>query len=440
MSSFANSTTRIIDPVYDRKNQRLEFRLHPDTLYLSNMRLLNIGITSDNGADNYNKALGAYGAIRSISLLDGSQLLDQLQSVPVVQTFKNLNRRNDTQLSTGRELYWSNYGFTSQGKYTVNANAIQRSSIKVNIQNPNNALAGKEAWISLRDCLSFLENSMSVPTNVYRQLRLVVEYNDPSVLKFLCNNENATHNTTENALLVVDEVNDGDLKERMMKEYKGVVYKPLEVDSVVVEGGNSAGGGGATDPFNSLANTPTGSRLKQSKSYLLNGFNDKKLHRLAIAQTPTSSATWVDTNVNTGLASVASVAQFHNELQVRVNGSNKLAGQGQSQSVTGDGSNRKLRFLNDTWGVSNVVQGFNSTGTNKQADYLATDVVPLVGEQQFLGLRIGEYIRELQIFYNRDGVFNNPKSTQQLTLNVIGEVEKAVIVNSDNSYNVVYAQ
>ena len=225
-----------------------------------------------------------------------------------------------------------------------------------------------------------------------------------------------------------------------MKEYKGVVFKPLEVDSVVVEGGNSAGGGGATDPFNSLANTPTGSRLKQSKSYLLNGFNDKKLHRLAIAQTPTSSATWVDTNVNTGLASVASVAQFHNELQVRVNGANKLAGQGQSQSATGDGSNRKLRFLNDTWGVSNVVQGFNSTGTNKQADYLATDVVPLVGEQQFLGLRIGEYIRELQIFYNRDGVFNNPKSTQQLTLNVIGEVEKAVIVNSDNSYNVVYAQ
>ena len=62
MSSFGNTTTRIIDPVFDRAGFRAEFRLPPGNVYMSNMRLLNIGITSSLD-DSYNNLVGALSVI-----------------------------------------------------------------------------------------------------------------------------------------------------------------------------------------------------------------------------------------------------------------------------------------------------------------------------------------------------------------------------------------
>ena len=440
MSSFSNTTTRIIDPVLDRKNNRLEFRLggSAPTCYLSNMRLLNIGITSDNAGDSYNKALGCLGAIRSISLLDGSVLLDQLQSSAIVSAWKATQKRNDENLSTERYLKYNALGYVASGEYSVTPPNYDADDIQVSVQNPhaNSTLVGKEAWINLRDMLSFLSSSMEVPTNVYKQLRLVVEYNSAGAMRYLVGRNDSTIETTQNGLLMVDEINDGELKDAMMANYKGVVFRPLEVDSVVAPGGTGAG-----EPFNGLANTSAVTAQKeQNNSYLVNGFNGKKLHRIAVTQTPTAPATWTNGTANEGLASVASVASWKNSLQIRINGANKMSGAGQTQSATGDGSNRKLAFLNDTWGVSNIVQSFNQTKLNKSSDYLDAGPLELQGEQQFLACEVKDLVREFQLFYNRTGVYNNPKSVQQLQLNIIGETEKAVVLNNDNSYNVVYTQ
>ena len=73
----ASLKTHLVDPIYDTSKFQTEFRLQGDTVYLSNMRLLDVGCTVDS-AVAYNALAGAYSVIKSIHLYDGNQLLDQL--------------------------------------------------------------------------------------------------------------------------------------------------------------------------------------------------------------------------------------------------------------------------------------------------------------------------------------------------------------------------
>jgi len=71
--------TVLIDPIFDRANFGSEFRLHPDTVYLPQFRLLNVGVTTATDNIEYNSLTGSYGLIRSIELLDGNQLIDKVE-------------------------------------------------------------------------------------------------------------------------------------------------------------------------------------------------------------------------------------------------------------------------------------------------------------------------------------------------------------------------
>ena len=58
MSVYNNRIkTHLIKPVYNGTNLRSEFRLESDTAYLSNMRLMDIGVTKSASQTQYN-ALG----------------------------------------------------------------------------------------------------------------------------------------------------------------------------------------------------------------------------------------------------------------------------------------------------------------------------------------------------------------------------------------------
>ena len=59
MSSYSNVTPRIIDPVFDRSN-RAEFRLPAGNVYLSSMRLINIGAVTATAATNYNPSFRSF--------------------------------------------------------------------------------------------------------------------------------------------------------------------------------------------------------------------------------------------------------------------------------------------------------------------------------------------------------------------------------------------
>ena len=59
------------------------------------------------------------------------------------------------------------------------------------------------------------------------------------------------------------------------------------------------------------------------------------------------------------------------------------------------------------------------------------------GAVDYFGCIVEEKIDSLQIFYDRSGVDGNASLVQQLRLNIMGQVEKAVIVNN-GEYRVIY--
>jgi hypothetical protein len=426
MSSYSNITPRIFDSVFDRSNLRAEYRLPAGQVYLSTMRLANVGFTST-GASSYNKLLGAYGAIRQISLFDGSQLLEQVKLAPQVLAFKNAKQRNDESISMNRKLKHSATGYVTSGRFTVDGatHQIKADDIKVREQEDEANSTGEDGWLSLKDVFSFLDRSLIVPTGVFTQFRVVVEYNDSAALAKLCSTNNlAPYATKTTGLLLVDEVNEGETRDLMMKNYQGVVYRPLELDTVIVPA------------ITGLADTAADKSKKQDQSFLINGFINKRVVRVALIQEPTDATTYENGNTVTGFGAVASQAQFAPQVQLRVNGANKLAARGISSESGHSSANRALAYLSDTWGEFTMVSGQQSLDSHGYASYVADD--SLKGTQQYLGLAVDERINELQLQYSRTGHVSSTQTSQQLRLHVMGEVERAVILGQ-GGYNVVYA-
>jgi len=94
--SYANGSirTQYLDPVSFVPNGRCAFELDGDKMaYLTNMRLLDIGCVGD-GADTYNRGLGALACIKSMRLLDGRSELSAIRNPAPYIFFKNANRSN----------------------------------------------------------------------------------------------------------------------------------------------------------------------------------------------------------------------------------------------------------------------------------------------------------------------------------------------------------
>jgi hypothetical protein len=230
-------------------------------------------------------------------------------------------------------------------------------------------------------------------------------------------------------LLLADEIEDGDMKDQMASQYQGVVFRPIESERVVAP---------AVDPAGTLDDSAGNVVKKQENSYVLHGARNKKLIKIVVVQTPTSSATWLDGNNVIGFGNVGSVAQYKTEVQFIVNGVAKIPSSGMSASETGTYANRRLAYLNDTWGRFNIITGQNVINLNRLDDFTADD--NLKGQQDYIGCMIDDTVAELRFNYNRTGIANNASTLQALNLNVFYEVEKALVMNGDGSYSVVYTQ
>ena len=411
-------TTREINSVFDRESFKTEFRLNPDTVYLANIRLCNSGITSSE-ADTYNKLLGAIACIKSIQLYDNNTLLDQILEGSFLNSFRNVNSVNSDNISMNRYLKHHGLGYLSEGDQSYVAGVPTRDSQKVLTQNPSDNV-GDKAWISLKDMLPFLKASSSLPTNVFTKLRLVINWKSATELKDLVTlRRDATISTIANTFLIADEVNNGDMKTQMMSGYQGVQYRPVEHDSVQV------------NAISGLADSAGNTTKTQSNNFMVNGFDNKRVRKLVIVQTPLDSTTWVDGVTNKGYSNQGSVAQYKTKYQCRVNGSNLIARDGW------DGDNQRLAHLVDSWGDCNIIAGQNNVFLD-DIDNNVEGGTELAGQLDYTGIIVDDTVREMIVDFERVGVFGNAKQNQALRLNIFGEVEKAVVVGSDGRYNVVY--
>lgn len=423
MTELYNSsiTTRLIDPVFDKAKFRSEFRLTSDTAYLTNLRLLNVGVQST-PAQDLNPLTGSAGCIKSIQLYDGNQLLDQLLEASIYNGFKSFMNPNDKNLSVNRNLNNNGLGYVVSGNQTQDATSgkASRDDLKVRTQNEPTDSDSK-AWVSVAEMLPFLRSSLYLPTNVYRNLRLVVNWKNANELKdMVADDRTHTLSTYEDTILVADEMNPSDSRDAVMNNYNGVVYRPVEHDSVDLPEITNANGSALT-----------GTKA-QSNSNMVKGFNGKMLHDLLVVQTPTKESTYTSGNASTGYANQGSQSLYKSKYQVRVNGANKLSRDGWV------GHNQRLGQLVDTFGECNIIMGQNQTFLEDGNNYIDNGTT-LMGQLDYTGLEVQEKIDELIVDVDRTGVEGNNSLNQRIRLNMFGTTQKEVVMRNDGRYNVIYS-
>ncbi len=417
MSTYnANIQTRLIDPVFDRKNFRAEYRLNANSVYLSNMRLLDMGITTAPGAGATfpNTLLGVW-CIKSIALFDGSELLDQLLESSLYRAFKNFNNTNDSVNSMEKQLARSGWGFMMDGDQTWDgdtpgAEGIEMSSLESwDIEEASTTNGQNKVWLSLKSVLPFLASSLYVPTDVFKNLRLVIEWKSPSELKNLGRDSTIDYDGLVGSFLAVDEVVQGDGRDSIIKNYQGVVYRAVEHDSVHV---------------NAVA-PAAGSKTTQNNRFLVNGYNNKTVERMLIVQTPTDATTWRDGTNNVGAANQGSLSQLNSSFQFRVNGQNKLPRTGFTRK------NQRLAALTDTYGECTLMPTQNFVYFPSIATFTPDENENKeFGQTDYTGVEIRESVREMVVEYNRDGVDGNTDINQPIRLNLFAEVVKSIRVDN----------
>lgn len=405
----ANIATRQFDPVYDKSNFRSEFRLPSDGVYLSNLRLADYGLAT---ASATLPGTGAF-CIKSIQLYDGNQLLDQVLEASLVKNFDAYNNSNDENASVENVLSRNAMGYMAAGNVSKNAagDGVDPDDIRVQVFS-DSAAGNRKAWLSLKNFLPFLGASLYVPTTVFKNLRLVVNWKSGEDLKNVIRDTTQVVNTFEDSILIADEMVAEEAVKKATSAYKGVVYRAIEHDSVHVD----------------AINPPADGTLEQQNRYLVNGFNNKSVGRLRVTQTPLQQNTWRPATTNLGFGNQGSVAQWATEYQFRVNGSNKLARNGV------DRRNQRLAMLTDTFGICNMPSFLNFT-------YIP-DMTPILpepqGELDYTGLHIDDKVSELVVEMKRTGVAGNDRLNQALRLNLFGEVTKALAMNKDGTYTISY--
>jgi len=237
----------------------------------------------------------------------------------------------------------------------------------------------------------------------------VVEFNDNV----------AANQTTTTPLLIVDEMWDSSVKNKLLNEFKGVEFVSVETDSLVVDAAFQVG---------DTVSKP------QAITKQLKGFNNKTLNRMFVVKAP-SVTVGADT-----IRTLGSQLYFNETDNIRVNGRNLLVGNGLDTPA------KSLAALTDTYGTCNSYLNTQTLplGFNNQA-LLAANELNMLRLQDYRCFRIGERVLQLDYQFGRLGVFDTDVATSNTrannsstTLHFFGEVPKKLQVNEDLTYLIAY--
>ena len=402
-----------IQPVSHQKNYRTEFRLEPDNLYLSNLRLINIGVTGKVG-NKLNQLVGALGVIKSISLLDGNETLDTLNNFNQYAGFRCYNRTNDENISQNYRLKKNYMGFINLGSnldYVGGpAGFVQVGALRNPSELTDNVDTTPTMWVSLKDYFPFLEGSEYVPTSIYKNFRIVIEYEN-DVDNITPEDTDAFETTIP--FLVADMIDNDNVKSQILQNYNGVRFSPIENSRVVL---------------NAIVPTVGNPNPTQSQTFTINAFNDKTIERLLLVKEPVSTSS--DT-----IGRLGSIGQYLESTQYNINGANLLQGAGLTSR------NMTLAMLYDLYGDCNNIA---PNGYLAESENYITDL-DLVNRLEYTAVHIGDYVQNFQLQYGRTGQFDAAEAdqsvlplNQRLNLQLYAEVRKEISVNSDGSYAIAY--
>ena len=422
--SDSNVGTQYVDPksfiegTHLNQSGRVNFERDGTSLaFLPNMRLLNVGCSS-NGAHLYNRLVGAYAIINNIRLLDGKTELSACNVAHLIQGFKNINRTNSHSEAVDSKLSQNSLGWEVQG-------ADRKISRVEQVRGATTVVANSASgWLDLRDIFPMLNSVSHLPTAVFKNLNIQIEYSTLLDRQLLVNT--TAHITSKRPILAVDVLQNPKIVAKLNGQLKSARWLELEHDQFNIP--VSANDGGANDQ-----------NILQSVNPEINAFNNKHVERILIAKEYQNPLKAVSSGLQVGFGRYASPACFKQVVNFRVNGRNIFPRNG----ITGN--NERLAYLIDAWGDCLAYPSSNQFGMAGIGN-VVTDGADYVGQLDYIGGYIGEYINDLVINYSRvglqgDGGVDDPRpATDALIAHVYAECAKQLIVNPDLSYNIEYAQ
>ena len=424
--SDSNVTTHYLDPsTYlpqsNTSDGRVSFELDGTKLaFLPNMRLLNVGCHSDS-LQIYNRLVGAYTVIERIRLLDGDTELSALTNQQLYRGFKNQNVVNSLSESVESRLSKNSVGWSVDG-----FNRVIGRVTKVGRTGP----AGGEqtlGYLDLREVFPILNSVSHLPTSVFKNLNIQIIMTGKLTDQVLAN-VTATI-VPVRPILAVDVLENPKIVQQMRKSLEGARWLEVEHDRFLIPA-SSNNNGQATDQG-----------IVQSTNVKINGFNNKHLERLVIVKELTDPSVYIATQEQLGWGRWGSPACFKQTCQFRLNGRNILPRNGIV------GNNERLAYMIDTFGDCAVYPGSNLYGLGSLAAGTAPGGVlfgtEYIGQSDYIGIYLGDYINDLQINYSRVGLEDTGAfrpTTAPMYAHCYGEVAKILAIRGDNSYNVVYAQ
>tara|TARA_R110002012_G_scaffold12827_1_gene56415 strand:- start:252 stop:1493 length:1242 start_codon:yes stop_codon:yes gene_type:complete len=408
--SDSNVSTRYLDPKIYTENARCSFELDSnEAAYLPNLRLLFVGLVSSGNTD-YNRLLGSLGLIKNARLLDGKTILCAANENQFYQGFKNINKSNERNQSVDSSLVCSGLGFTIDGS-TRKVNRIAKKELA------NTAIdTTGSAVLDLRTLFPMLNSVSHLPTSLFRNLRIEIEFDANQTSQILMDISNTI--TTLRPVLACDVIENPALVDSMNSKLTNASWLEIEHDLFVIP---------------SQPATAANQGSTQNVNVKINGFNNKHLERLLIVKEIQDASKELSTNAVQGLGGrFSSQACFRQKTQFRVNGGNLLPRQGIV------GNNERLAYIVDTYGECSAYIGSNQYGGNNDAEL--TDARALLGQVDYIGVYVGQPISDLQINYSRvalEDTTTKSATTDALNAHCYGEIRKALIVNK-GGYNIQY--
>lgn len=424
---FYNSAikSQVLDPVFDRKNFQSEFRLNErDTVYLSNMRLANLGVFSSDEENtlDYNKLTGAYGVIKKLTLYDDNTVLSTANDFNRHMAFMNKMDSNDKQMSVNSNLNQSNLGFVLDG--TDSDGKLHLELIQPIDRISDDEITTGKAWLSLYDTFDFLKQSPYLPTQVYKNLRLVIEYDTK---KSSFTQAKLPNYTTTSPILMVDSLVESQATNKIAMEYMKTTplnWTDYEVDRVVVP---------------SLSPTLLEPSSTQKLSFNINSFNNKFVEKINISVVPTVEDTYSsDGNFYRDYSNMGSLSMLGQSQNLVINGVQKYAEDINSPSkraalVADTYPNYHLPLSND-FHREFTQQGLidSKQDTLNTADYFCSKVESRISELVHTFQRVSQHDADADIQ-------SNSRFNQQLYLHIEATVRKQLVFVKDGTYRILYA-
>jgi hypothetical protein len=409
-----NVATKYLDPKIYVENARCSFSLDAsEAAYLPNLRLTFVGVTNATGQTAYNKLVGAKAVIRSIRLLDGKQELSALNRAQFYTGFVNANKTNERNQSVDSFKECTQIGLTINGENRKIDRIARFFTSQTTLANTGSAI------IDLRSMLPMLNAVSHLPTAVFKNLRLEVEF-DSVIANQVLNSQIVTP-TTIRPVLAVDVLENPTVVDNLNKRLRAAMWLEVEHDQYEIP--QSANNGGVGDQL-----------LAQNVNVKINGFNNKSLERVLIVKEIGNAALETSAGSVQGYGKFSSQSCFRQKVQFRVNGRNILPREGIV------GNNERLARVVDTFGDMSAYIGSNQYGTD------TTDVMEegraFLGQQDYIGIYVGKQIDDLQINFERTGLQDattKRPTTERLVAHVYGEVRKSFQMLPNGLYNIAYA-